>query len=75
MSFNEYLKNNGWVETQPYKYVKKNWMVVFDTSKWIEVGTNKTPRIFDVPVPNENQNQWTLNLIEHLCKTDDELNN
>ena len=73
MSFLDILKNSGWSEQRPFTYRKGNWVVVFDTSSWLEVGTEKNPRIFDVPTPESGKEQWTLNLIEHLCKTDDEL--
>jgi len=74
-SFIDFLKHNGWVETdQPFNYKKGNWLVCFDTSSWMEIGTNKNPRVFDVPVPENNTNaQWAIKLIEHLCKTDEEL--
>ena len=73
MSFEELLKKSGWSECAPFVYRKANWRVVFDTSSWLEVGTDQNPRIFDVPVPEAGREQWTLNLINHLCKTDDEL--
>ena len=72
MSFTQALKENGWSEVEgKFTYLKGSWQLVFDTSSWVEVGTTHTPRIFDVPVPKEGLEQWTLNLIEHLCKTDD----
>ncbi len=73
MDFVQYLKNAGWAEVAPYTLKKENWIVSFDTSSWIEVGTERTPHIFDVPVPENGKAQWTLNLITHLCKTDDVL--
>jgi hypothetical protein len=73
MSLVDLLKNSGWAEDKPFSFRKANWIVVFDTSSWLEVGTNRHPRIFDVPVPEKGKEQWTLNLIEHLCKTNDEL--
>jgi len=76
MSFIGALKGDGWLEVQDaICYEKGNWVLTFDTSSWIEVGTKNNPRIFDVPVPEGNRERWTLNLIEHLCKTDDKLNN
>ncbi len=73
MSFEELLKNSGWSEHEPFTYRKAGWMIVFDTQSWLEVGTDKNPRVFDVPVPESGKEQWTLNLINHLGKTDDEL--
>jgi hypothetical protein len=50
-----------------------SWIALFDTSSWIEVGTEHNPRVFDVPVPlSEREAAWTANLIEHLCKMEDE---
>jgi hypothetical protein len=73
MSFAELLTNAGWSEHEPFTYRKGNWIIVFDTSSWLEVGTDKNPRVFDVPVPEDGKAEWTLSLINHLCKTDDEL--
>jgi hypothetical protein len=68
----EALKSAGWSEEQALtRYRKGSWECVFDTSHWIEVGTTDNRRIFDVPVPEPQLVQWTVNLIEHLCKTDD----
>jgi len=44
-----------------------------DTSTWIEIGTTSEERVFDIPVPQRDQIQWTLNLIDHLLRIDDEL--
>ncbi len=75
MSFIDALKNDGWEEIQEsISYKKDDWLITFDTSSWIEVGTKYNPRVFDVPVPEETKVMWTLNLIEHLCITDDKLN-
>ena len=72
MSFAEALKENGWSEEKSQvSYTKGAWRLTFDTSSWIEIGTQNTPRIFDVPVPEKHMEEWTINLIEHLCKTDD----
>ncbi len=74
MSFIITLKENGWEEVQEsVSYSKNNWVLNFDTSSWIEVGTKNNSHIFDVPFPEQAKEIWTLNLIEHLCKTDDEL--
>jgi hypothetical protein len=74
LSFIGFLKDNGWKEISSIQFKKNNWNIIFDTSSWIEVGTKNTHRIFDVPIPTKDQEHWTLNLIEHLCKTDDMLN-
>lgn len=73
MKFEDLLKESGWSEFKPACFRKNNWILVFDTSSWIEVGSDNNPRIFDVPVPVAGKEQWTLKLIEHLCRTDEEL--
>jgi hypothetical protein len=67
------LINRGWklAEENQWRMSKDEWIVVFDTSNWIEVGSINSSRIFDVPVPSEGLEVWTANLIEHLCRTDD----
>jgi hypothetical protein len=74
VSFQEKLIQSGWNElVELIHYRKGQWEVFFDTSSWIEVSTSNTPRVFDVAVPEPSLEAWTINLIEHLCKTDDEL--
>ncbi len=74
MRFSNLLKENGWKEkVTDLKYTKGDWILIYDTSAWIEVGTKQTPRIFDVPVPEPEKELWTLNIIVHLCETDDKL--
>jgi|GEM_PF-3024232 len=69
------LLKAGWTETktQAWSFEKGDWRVVYDTSSWLEVGTLQTPRIFDVPVPREGLETWTVNLIEHLCRSNDDV--
>ncbi len=72
--FQKALKAAGWLEAQPgVTYAKGTWRAVFDTSNWLEVGTETNPRVFDVPVPEARLGSWCINLIEHLCSTDDEI--
>ncbi|WP_049723365.1 hypothetical protein [Gilvimarinus polysaccharolyticus] len=74
MSFSSFLIENGWdKDSQSVKYSKGNWNLTYDTSAWIEVGTIRNPRVFDVPVPEKDKEQWTLNLIVHLCEADDKI--
>lgn len=74
-AFIEYMKGRGWVDGKhPFELQKGDWIIVFDTSSWIEVGTITTPRVFDVPVPDTRLMQWTENLISHLCEINDTLN-
>lgn len=74
MSIANALEQADWLEIHElHEYRKGTWNIVFDTSNWIAVGSEATPRIFDVPVPQESQATWCVNLIEHLCKSDDEI--
>ncbi len=73
MPFDQLLKDNGWSENGPWQFKKGDWRLVFDTSFWIEVGTIRNQRIFDIPVPECGKEAWTLKLIEHLCATDDQI--
>ena len=74
MSFTDALKKAGWIELQEFViYRKGSWQLMFDTTNWIEVGTERNARIFDVPVPEPQLEVWCINLIEHLCATDDRL--
>ena len=70
------LISKGWEQKTPdaWELEKGEWRVVFDTSSWMEIGSTKTPRIFDVPVPETRLVTWTVNLIEHLCRCDDVIN-
>ena len=72
--FIEYMKNRSWVVgNHQYELVKDDWIIVFDTSSWIEIGMQGDPRIFDVPIPDKRLQKWTENLITHLCETSDAL--
>ena len=67
------LKEKGWREERRiWEYRKGEWTIIFDTSHWMEVGTINNPRVFDVPVPGGSETRWTINLIEHLCRSADE---
>ena len=73
-SFGEALKAAGWEETVPFVHFQKgSWHIIFDTSSWMELGTDSNPRVFDVPVPERWLVPWTLNLINHLLITEDAL--
>ncbi|WP_159981105.1 hypothetical protein [Roseobacter cerasinus] len=64
----------GWTEDRAQTLRKGNWIVVFDTSSWMILATDTTPRVYDVPVPQSdsaNLTQWTVGLIEHLLETHD----
>ena len=67
------LRERGWTEVQEdWEYRKENWIVLRDTSSWWMAGTDANPRVFDVHEPSEYESGWTTNLIEHLCKMEDE---
>lgn len=73
MDFLEQLVEKGWKEVKhDWEYRKGKWVVFRDTSSWFEVGTEDNPRVFDVHSPKEFEIGWTINLIEHLCKMEDE---
>jgi len=74
VKFTEALIHSGWREVRAgIEYRKSSWIVFFDTSSWVEVGTEKNQRVFDVPVPEDQLSMWTVKLVEHLCKAEDEL--
>ena len=71
-SFIQKLKVNEWNEIiEDTEYHKGNWFIIRDTGSWWMVGTTLNPRVFDVPEAAEYLTQWTVNLIEHLCKMED----
>jgi hypothetical protein len=71
--FFEILRTNGWTElAAKWEYAKGDWKIDFDTGHWMIVSTKHNPRLFDVPIPGELDAKWTVKLIEHLCRMDDE---
>ena len=66
------LKARGWTEMAMWEYAKGDWRVLFDTSSWMIVSTKNNPIVFDVHVPGDYESAWTANLIEHLCRMEDE---
>lgn len=75
MSFTDALIKDGWVEeVKGVIYTKSGRKIIFDTSSWMEIGTERTEKVFDVPVPSKELEAWSLNLINHLCETDERLN-
>ncbi len=69
----EKLKENSWIEVrEDWEYRKGDWVLLRDTGSCWMVGTRLNPRVFDVLEPNEYAIAWTFNLIEHLCKMEDE---
>ena len=70
------LKENEWIEVkEDWEYRKGNWVVLRDTSSWWIICTKSNPRVFDIHEPSEYESKWTVNLIEHLCKMEDERSN
>ena len=67
------LIENGWTEIKTdWEYRKNNWFILRDTSSWWMIGTDMNPRVFDISEPQEYETKWTINLIDHLCKMEDE---
>lgn len=69
------LLQRGWTEVKDnLEYRKGNWIAFADTSSWWEIGTDDQPHVFDVAEPADPYYvRWTANLIEHLCKSADEI--
>jgi hypothetical protein len=73
MFFNDLLKSKGWTElSYRWEYAKGDWSICFDTGHWLIVATKSNPRVFDVHAPHDYESAWTVNLIEHLCRMEDE---
>ncbi len=64
---------DGWQRASAVHFTKGSWVILCDTSTWIEIGTTSEERVFDIPVPQRDKIQWTLNLIDHLLRTHDAL--
>ena len=62
------LVSEGWGETsRSWEYQKGEWLLCFDTSRWMELGTKNNPRVKDVEVPaSQTDFQATLDEIERL---------
>jgi hypothetical protein len=71
--FSDDLKAKGWTEiAELWEYAKGDWKIDFDTGHWMIVSNKNNPRVFDVHLPGNYESAWTVNLIEHLCKIEDE---
>jgi hypothetical protein len=71
--FFDHLKSKGWTEVAyQWEYTKGDWRIWFDTGHWMIVATKSNPRVFDVHAPHDYESAWTVNLIEHLCRMEDE---
>ena len=69
----EKLQAKGWTAHTPRgPFTKGDWELDFDTSHWMTVSSRANPRVFDVPAPDDYHAGWTANLIEHLCRMEDE---
>jgi hypothetical protein len=66
------LRAKGWTETARWEYTKGDWKVLFDTSSWMIVSTKFNRIAPDVHVSGDYESAWTANLIEHLCRMEDE---
>jgi hypothetical protein len=67
------LLEASWIETSPSEYRKGSWIASADTNSWWMIGTREQPRVFDVADPTDLTATWTLNLIEHICTSADEI--
>ncbi|HZZ81043.1 MAG TPA: hypothetical protein VFE62_21255 [Gemmataceae bacterium] len=69
----EALQAEGWTAHTPLgPFTKGAWELGFDTSHWMILSTKDNPRVFDVPLPDQYHVGWTVNLVEHLCRVEDE---
>ena len=66
--FIQALERRGWsAVTTPVEYKKGDWLIVFDTSSWMELGTLGQPRFKDLEVPRAPGDfQTTIDHIECL---------
>ena len=73
-TFVEGLQAKGWTAHTPRgPFTKGDWELDFDTSHWMIASSRANPRVFDIPLPDEYHAGWTVNLIEHLFRMEDEL--
>ena len=71
--FERVLKLHGWtIAPPPGGLGKGDWRIFHDTSSWMILQTASNPRTFDVAVPDADRIGWTVNLIEHLARIEDE---
>ena len=69
----EALQAKGWTAQTPRgPFTKGDWELDFDTSHWMIVSSRANPRVIDVPAPDEYHAAWIVNLVEHLCRMEDE---
>jgi len=68
------LRKNGWEgDWSGFGGGRKGaWVWYFDTSYWMIVEHDRNPRVYDVPYPDQRLMGWTIGLVEHLCKMEDE---
>ena len=73
-SLTDVFKQKGWIgDWSGFGGGRKgDWEAYLDTSSWMIVSHAKNPRVWDVPMPSESLEGWTVNLIEHLCRMEDE---
>lgn len=65
----EALVRNQWAEaSHPWQYQRGEWVLDFDTSRWMELGTRENPRVKDIEVPSKQADfRATLDAIDRLC--------
>ncbi len=66
------LLQNQWTEiSHDWVYKKYDYTLQRDTgSWWMIINNGSNSRVFDFPEPKDSTANWTVNLIEHLCKID-----
>ncbi|MBM7066810.1 hypothetical protein [Actibacterium sp. 188UL27-1] len=58
------LKSHGWIAVSAIELRRGDQVIIFDTSRWMELYTLGSKRIFDVP--DTDLTVWTANLIDVL---------
>ncbi len=75
LKFVKELCQNGWskIPNRWGGFAKGDWEAWFDTSSWMGLETSYSARVgVDVHVPGDYESPWTVRLIEHLFKMEDE---
>jgi len=68
--FTRVLEGSGWTQESLGHFGKGRWRIQFDTSSWMVL---LNPRTMDVAVPDQYHVGWTVNLIEHLLRGEEEV--
>ena len=68
--FLKYLLDNGWVESGPFSFNKKNFSIMVDTGSWLELSADNK-RFKDVAMPNDLNYKTIYSEIERLFEKHD----